>query len=55
MSSSSEGTGHMSSNDFGATDIVQKILGHKWTCHGHVLCPQMCPQILKRTGQAIAN
>ncbi len=41
---------------FGAADIFQIMSwAVKRTCHGHVLYSQMCHQILKRTGQAIAN
>ncbi len=56
MSSKNERTGHMSSNDFEAADFFAKMSWDvKRTCPGHVLCPQMCPQIFQRIGQAIAN
>ncbi len=56
MPSISKETGHISSKGFGPKDIFKKI---SWdilrTCSGHVLCPQMCPQIFERTGQANVN
>ncbi len=56
MSSNVEKTGHMSSNDSKAADFFAKMSWDvKRTCPGHVLCPQMCPQIFQRTGRAIAR
>lgn len=56
MSSNSKDIEQMSSNDFWARDFFQKV---SWdilrTYPGHVICPQMYPQILKTKDQAIAN
>ncbi len=54
MSSSSKYTWHISSNDFGAREFFRKCPRTflRW-CHDYVHCPQMFPQISKRTGQAI--
>lgn len=41
-------TGHMSSNEFRAKDIMKKISCNILrTCPGHVQCPQMCLKFQK--------
>ncbi len=51
MSSKNERTGQMSSNDFGAADIFEKM---PWdifrTCPRHVLCQKMSPKFYRGWG-----